>query len=142
MRKPPYKILIASLIVILASCKQHVAPTSGMFMCDKALPILMLDIDMKAMTVRIYPNPSTSRPDSIPDFAYKEGRIEENQGEYYLVDINSDYPPNDDWDKVKIEILNENDILVDCAMISQILWYNDLCRGEELVMRRVAMKPN
>jgi hypothetical protein len=137
MRKPPYKIFIASLIVILTSCNMNKPLTSGRYVTDKVLLIAAIDIDMNTMTARIYPNMTTSPPDSIPDFPYKEAQIEKRYGSYYLVKINSDAPPREGFERVKIEVLNENDILVDCAMISQILCYRDFCRGEELVMHRV-----
>ncbi len=137
MRKTTYKIFIASIIVILLSCNMNKPLTSGRYMADKALPIAGIELDMNTMTARIYPNLTTSPPDSIPEFPYKEAQIEKRYGSYYLVKINSDFPPHDGWEKVKIEALNENEIQLDCAMFSQILYYRDFCRGEELVMRRV-----
>jgi hypothetical protein len=137
MKKTPYKIFIASMIAILSSCNMSKLLTSGMFMADKALLIAGIELDMNTMTAKIYPNMTTSVPDRIPVFPYKEAQIEKISGSYYLVNINSDAPPRKDFEKVKIEVLNENEILVDCAMISEILIHKDLCRGEELIMHRV-----
>jgi hypothetical protein len=137
MKKTPYKIFIASIIAILLSCNMNKPLTSGRYMADKALPVAGIELELNTMTARIYPNMTASAPDSIPDFLYKEAQIEKRYGNYYLVKIESDYAPREGLKQVKIEVLNENEILVDCAMISQILCYRDLCRGEELIKHRV-----